>query len=186
MKATSALSITCKFIALIIALDAVTSLVFMLSLVVQTKALRLVVSTGLPVMISLAVAWFLFRYSESISLRFGSSDEEIDLRLHGGPLVLRDLYRFAVRVLGAVCVVGSLPTVLGLGVLKTVSYFSYSYEFGFDYAVEPRFLPMFLSATIRLGIGIYLLASGRFLVDLAYRVKGKRPTSDSSGPTAPA
>ncbi len=179
MKTQSALSLACKLVGLVSALRALIYLpTFIWTLAASGKEEmweKIAVSSGVSFAVSLAAAWLLFRYADGIASKCVSRDEDIDLKLHGNVSVLRELFRFALKVVGAVCVVTAIPKIIGEGVRIATLHSS-----GFSFHLWSNWLPGLIS----LGIGIYLLKSGACILDLAYCRNFTGPASDNNAPPA--
>ena len=83
MKTTVALSLGARLVAFMWSLRAIVYLptfVWSLATLAEPKRWPFAVSSGSAFALSLAAAWLLFRYADVLAVRFGSSDDEIDLR----------------------------------------------------------------------------------------------------------
>ncbi len=181
MKTRSVLSLACKLVGLVSALRVLiylpTFIWILASLGEEKMPGPIAVSTGVTFGVALAAAWLLFRYADGIASKCVSLDEDIDVKLHGNTSVLRELFRFALKVIGAVCVVMAIRTILGEGARAAMLYSS-----GFSLLLWSNCL----SGLMSLGIGIYLLKSGAFILNLAYCRELTGPASDNNAPPAPA
>ncbi len=176
MKASAILSLSMRLIALLLGIHAIVyvpmigwSMAQLLSH--EPSQWPNIASQASAFILSLVAACLLFRYADPLTAKFVSSDEEIDIRGLNDLSKSQDMFQFALKVIGAVCVAFSIPQIVGQGIMRIMLNPSFQMQL-WSYIVPGYIL---------LGVGVYLLKDGRFLMGLAY---GHRIRGSSSGNTS--
>lgn len=121
---------------------------------------------------SLVVAWLLFRHADVIAAKFIGSHDDINMGQCDELLVRQNIFRLAMKIIGTVCVVFSIPKIIiGLGTL-TVLIGDPSFRVG------TSSWQLLTLGIITFGIGIYLLKGGKLLMRIAYGQKTAGPASE--------